>query len=267
MGFATVTLHGGTVRLSLTLGINALGAESGADAARPSYDALRGLVAQNVAISADGNQCAPVPFAVTPSSSDRANIVIVVDYVCPAKPHEVRIRDNLSDVLGSDYHTLANIEISGGAWQFVFEPDHPEARVAVAASADRAPAGGDSSEPSAARSGVAFFRLGVEHILTGFDHLLFLFALILRGGRLVSLLAIVSSFTLAHSITLALAALDLVSLPPWLVEPVIALSIVYVAAETRPHGLTAKRRDAIERAAVRAIRARLPTYWINYPII
>jgi hypothetical protein len=73
--------------------------------------------------------------------------------------------------------------------------------------------------------------LGIEHILTGWDHLLFLFVLLLRGGQWLSLAKIVTAFTLAHSITLALAALDVVVLPGRLVEAVIALSIAAVAAE------------------------------------
>src|SRR5258706_2046647 len=80
-------------------------------------------------------------------------------------------------------------------------------------------------------TGAAFIRLGVEHILLGYDHILFVIALMLRGGRFLSLLAIVTAFTLAHSITLALAVLDLVSIPARVVEPAIALSIAYVALE------------------------------------
>jgi hydrogenase/urease accessory protein HupE len=76
-----------------------------------------------------------------------------------------------------------------------------------------------------------FFRLGVEHILTGYDHLLFLAALLLPGGRLVALLKIVTAFTVAHSITLALAVLGVATLPDRLVECAIALSIVWVALE------------------------------------
>lgn len=72
----------------------------------------------------------------------------------------------------------------------------------------------------------AFFRLGVEHILTGFDHLLFLCALLVTLRSAGQMLAIVTAFTLAHSITLALAALDVVALPAGLVEPLIALSII-----------------------------------------
>ena len=76
-----------------------------------------------------------------------------------------------------------------------------------------------------------FLRLGVEHIWTGYDHLLFLFALLVVCRTFRSIVAIVSCFTLAHSITLALATLDLVSLPAKLVEPAIAASIVFVGVE------------------------------------
>ena len=76
-----------------------------------------------------------------------------------------------------------------------------------------------------------YLRLGVTHIATGFDHLLYLFALLLLIDRLPQLVATVSAFTLAHSITLACAALGLVHLRAAPVEASIALSIAYVAAE------------------------------------
>ena len=75
------------------------------------------------------------------------------------------------------------------------------------------------------------FSLGVEHILTGYDHLLFLLGLILVGGTLRQLLVVVTAFTVAHSITLALAALGVVAPSPAVVEPAIALSIAYVGVE------------------------------------
>ena len=76
-----------------------------------------------------------------------------------------------------------------------------------------------------------FILLGIEHILTGYDHLAFLLALLLAGGALVSAAKIISSFTLAHSITLALATLDVAHVPSRLVEPLIAASILYVGLE------------------------------------
>lgn len=86
----------------------------------------------------------------------------------------------------------------------------------------------DAATAGAALTGdvKAFFLLGVEHILTGFDHLLFLCALLVSLTSARQMVAIVTAFTLAHSLTLALAALDVVALPASLVEPLIALSII-----------------------------------------
>lgn len=84
------------------------------------------------------------------------------------------------------------------------------------------------------RAGGAFTRfllLGVEHIVFGFDHLAFLAALLLGVGGFRGALKIVTAFTVAHSMTLALAVFDVMALPAWFVEPVIAASIVYVALE------------------------------------
>jgi hydrogenase/urease accessory protein HupE len=76
-----------------------------------------------------------------------------------------------------------------------------------------------------------FIPAGVHHILIGPDHLLFLVGLLLLGGSLRQLLVVVTSFTIAHSITLSLAALNIVTPPTRLIEPAIALSIVYVGAD------------------------------------
>jgi hypothetical protein len=69
------------------------------------------------------------------------------------------------------------------------------------------------------------------HLPDGIDHILFLLALMLAGGSLVRILGIVSGFTLGHSITLALSALHVVRPPAAVIEPLIALSIAFVAAE------------------------------------
>ncbi|MEO6336609.1 MAG: HupE/UreJ family protein [Verrucomicrobiota bacterium] len=76
-----------------------------------------------------------------------------------------------------------------------------------------------------------FFVLGVRHILTGYDHLLFLFALLIVCESFGSVAKIVTCFTLAHSLTLALATLDVVQIPSRIIEPIIAASIVYVGME------------------------------------
>jgi hydrogenase/urease accessory protein HupE len=81
-----------------------------------------------------------------------------------------------------------------------------------------------------------FVPSGVHHILIGPDHILFLVALLLLGGTWWSLVKIVTAFTIGHSITLSLAALDVVAPPETLVEPAIALSIVFVGADNLMRG-------------------------------
>lgn len=79
--------------------------------------------------------------------------------------------------------------------------------------------------------GRRFAGAGIHHILIGPDHLLFLVGLLLLGGSVRRLLIVVTAFTLAHSITLSVATLGLFSPPAAVVEPLIALSIVYVGVD------------------------------------
>lgn len=113
---------------------------------------------------------------------------------------------------------LARIQFADGTtWTRRLSPQAPAARIAL--------------RQSGLEVGREYLRLGVEHILSGIDHLLFVLALLLvtRGrGRLV---AAISAFTLAHSVTLGLATLGMVHLPSAPIEAVIALSIAFMAAE------------------------------------
>lgn len=81
------------------------------------------------------------------------------------------------------------------------------------------------------RTAKSFMRLGIEHIFTGYDHILFLFGVLLVGGGLRNLILIVTSFTIAHSLTLSLATVGVVHPAAWTVEAAIALSIAYVGLE------------------------------------
>jgi hydrogenase/urease accessory protein HupE len=89
-------------------------------------------------------------------------------------------------------------------------------------------AGPPGKPPSPARD---FFILGLEHIVAGWDHLAFLFGLLAIGGRLRDAVKIITSFTVAHSLTLALATFNLIRIPSSIVEPIIAASIIYVGFE------------------------------------
>jgi hydrogenase/urease accessory protein HupE len=102
--------------------------------------------------------------------------------------------------------------------------------------------GAASGLPALAPIVVDYTRLGVEHILTGFDHLCFVLALMLLVERRRALLVTVTAFTLAHSITLAATALGAIELASAPVEVMIALSIVLVCAEClRPAESLARR--------------------------
>src|SRR5207342_886885 len=78
---------------------------------------------------------------------------------------------------------------------------------------------------------LTFIGAGIHHIFIGPDHILFVVGLLLMGGGLCLILKIISCFTIAHSITLALAALGLVTPPARVIEPLIALSIVFVGVD------------------------------------
>jgi hydrogenase/urease accessory protein HupE len=103
----------------------------------------------------------------------------------------------------------------------------PEVATPLAAAAT-----GEGSKSSSLWTQIArFLLLGIEHILTGYDHIAFLLVLVVVAPSLKAVLPIITSFTAAHSITLLLAALRIVNLPSRIVESAIAISICYVAAE------------------------------------
>lgn len=88
-----------------------------------------------------------------------------------------------------------------------------------------------------------FLKLGVHHILIGYDHLLFLVGLLIACRRFRPMVGIITCFTIAHSLTLGLAAFDVVTLSPRIVEPLIAASIIFVGIENLVmRGAEPKRR-------------------------
>ncbi|MBQ0822844.1 HupE/UreJ family protein [Microvirga sp. HBU67558] len=123
----------------------------------------------------------------------------------------------------------------GSIWVERLTPQHPGSVI--------------PARPSAWNVAGTYSVLGVEHILMGIDHLLFVLALLLLTTGTWRLVKTVTAFTVAHSITLGLATLGIVHVPPKPVEAVIALSIVFVAAEI----LNTRRGQA-------GLAARLP--WI-----
>lgn len=224
-GYASIAVRGNTIRYRLTLSPSSLQPEMAEEVARAgagrpdSRDRLLNDIRDKIHLADQSGRCEPAQGFLEPPRPEVESVTLVVDFACASTVQQLAIRDDLFDVLGTDYHTLAKVESPRGVQQLAFDPAAREARVSL------------EGEPGTGGPGTGFFRLGVEHILTGYDHLLFLAALLLRGGRLWSLLKIITAFTIAHSITLALAVMGVVTLPPRLVESAIALSIVWVAVE------------------------------------
>lgn len=220
---ATVTVAEDRVRFELTLpdipaGPLAEQMHLGRPDVSPDYGPLIKAISEKIHIQSDGEACAPAEGQVVPPSAGAVNLSGTVTFKCPTAPGQLKIRDDLPDVLGADHHTIALIVWTGGSHSVAFGAEMRDATTTI----------GKDAGPQGAAS---FFTLGIEHILTGYDHLLFLLVLILRGGGLLQLLKIVTAFTVAHTVTLGLAVFDVIVLPGSLVEAVIALSIAYVAAE------------------------------------
>ena len=128
--------------------------------------------------------------------------------------------------------TLLRVQLIDGNMQTtVLRPDSPSYLI--------------SAKPSQKKIAGSYFVLGVEHILGGFDHLLFVLGLLLIVRSTMLLIKTITAFTLAHSITLAMATLGFVHVEQTPVEAVIALSILFLAKElAKQHrgeiGLTSK---------------------------
>lgn len=163
------------------------------------------------AVAVDGEPCTVARPAVARAPAN--GIVVRADLACPpGDVWTVRV-DWLGDLEPGHRQVLAAF----GRPVAVLDVEAPEARFTA-------------SEPAHAVAW-RFGQLGVEHIWTGYDHLLFLLGLLLVATKLREMLVVATGFTIAHSVTLSLAATGVVTLPSALVEPAIAASIVFVGIE------------------------------------
>lgn len=163
---------------------------------------------------------------------DRADawaLAVTVPYTCAHRVEAPSVDYALFFDVDPQHRGLATLDGLGAPRQFVFQSDRRRWSV-------------DASPPLRAQLG-QYLRLGVEHIFTGYDHVAFVVTLLVLAAALRArdalrhVLSVVTSFTVAHSLTLVSAALGWVVAPARVVEPVIALSILYVAASNL-------RRDA-----------------------
>ncbi len=182
---------------------------------RSRYPRLRRLFESALVVDAAGTACplSLVDSAPLPNEAVRFRL----EGTCPDTP-PVRVTVRLGVLTAVDGQNLATIRVGDLLVEHVFTRTDTQVEVGTATA-------------GVAATFRRFFLLGVAHIATGYDHILFLLALLLVGGGLRGLVAIVTAFTIAHSVTLSLAVLDVVRLPSRLVESAIALSIAWVALE------------------------------------
>lgn len=152
--------------------------------------------------------------------TEQDGIVIQLAFRCLGDASPISVRAAFVGALSEGHRHLATVEGGGTTRRDVLHRGHSSSDVT----------GGPASSVNQVAV-LPLFQLGVEHILTGYDHLVFLLGLILIGGRLRSLLVVITAFTVAHSITLGVAALRIWTPNVGIIEPAIALSIAYIGIE------------------------------------
>jgi hypothetical protein len=220
--------------LDLALGLDANGdGEITWGEVRTKQDAIAALATQRLAVSSGGEKCAlRVSGLQIDTHTDGAYAVLPLAGICPHSGPTVAIEYSLLFDLDPQHRGLLNFIEGGKSRSVVFSAGLPRQIV-----------GGQAG--GALAQFAAYAQEGIWHIWLGFDHILFLLSLLLPAvlvrrdgewqaaadfkGSFWDVARIVTAFTVAHSITLTLAALGLVSLPSRWVESAIALSVVLAA--------------------------------------
>jgi hydrogenase/urease accessory protein HupE len=198
-------------------------AAGGAASLAEAYAAHGQYFLRHLQISADGQ---PLPGTLARWSEDGAeHLLYEIDYPLPSAPRQLELRQNLLNEF---------LYAPGNPWEASFavrlsEAGQPKQEGLLLTSRQPLAVANLSLGADRPRMLGEYFQHGVWHILEGYDHLLFIAALVLATATLWDLIKVVTAFTLAHTLTLALSVLDVVRLPSSVVEPMIAASIVCVA--------------------------------------
>jgi hydrogenase/urease accessory protein HupE len=145
-------------------------------------------------------------------------LLLDLEYTFPQQVLALELTSTLPDVLGPGHLHLASVALSGRLQEQILDGRNRRAFFTQTSGRWWQTMG-------------RFIWLGIQHIATGYDHLAFLLGLLIATASLRSLVKVITSFTVAHSITLALATFGVVVLPSRFTESMIAASIIYVAVE------------------------------------
>lgn len=190
--------------------------------------ALKAALLDSLEVIADGTRCTAALDEARIDLPD--GLRLRGTYTCTHPPLRLHLRFGFLDRLPSAHRHLATVHVAGGDTETLAVSERPDFEVQM------------GEKPS--HGFASLLRGGIEHILTGGDHLAFLLALVLggtmvkqqRGGdtllaRAGPLFAMLTAFTVGHSVSLAIATLGGFAPGPRFVEPAVALSVAYVGAE------------------------------------
>ncbi|WP_168210552.1 HupE/UreJ family protein [Persicimonas caeni] len=180
---------------------------------------------EHLQVTNNGQVCQPTHQDFVDMGRRMASLLFRKTVQCDDALGEVTLTNEVMLASKNGYTHYGQIQIGKDIHTTVFNRDTSSYTVQVGADGQAA------SEQSFWDVFVQYIWQGVLHIVLGIDHVLFVLCLLLAARRFRPLLVVVTSFTLAHSITLALSALEVLTLPPTVVEPLIALSIAWVAVE------------------------------------
>ncbi len=214
---STWKLDGSTLTADVTLprGLaDHLVAGPGVDITLMSEEAREAAVTARLDVRRGDESCAG--SLLPPEPAGPGSFTVRVRWSCPGGREAIRVTLPLIGEFGKGHRHLAAVDDGSGS--------RTEVLLGTAPSITLRPGEGR-------RLPLSFLPLGIEHILGGYDHLIFLFGLILLGGTLRNLLGTITAFTLAHSVTLAVAALNVWNPGSAFVEPAIGLTIAYVGIE------------------------------------
>jgi hypothetical protein len=243
---ATLEVDANPMRLSITLApqdVEALipldidkDAEVAADEWTQGRARIGRTVVQGIQLTLDDRVL--VPLATPDVAYDEANNVYVLMRFPAAQGQTVHLHSALLQRLPAAHRQAVLVKRSTRGLSSEYYLTHENAAVTLPAK--------QNAEHSPRHSTFNnFLHLGIEHIVTGYDHLLFLFGLLLVSQRLWDYLYIITCFTVAHSLTLALAALEWIVVSPGIVEPLIAATIAYVGVENLLCGTKVRHRAAL----------------------
>jgi hydrogenase/urease accessory protein HupE len=172
--------------------------------------------ANTAVLGGNGISCRPGAANVAP---DGDGVAVRITWSCEGVADPLRYRSTVLIDVSLDARQVVLIGAGPDAAQDLLDASRTETAFTAAAT------------PSLLQVIGRYIEAGIGHIFLGYDHVAFLTAVVLWAWRLWPVVKVVTAFTIAHSITLSLAALDIARIPSSIVEPAIAASIVYVAAE------------------------------------